>query len=95
MPERTIATIEKIKKQQKQLDQRLLDMKDKLKKQERLEDTRKKILIGAYFMEKYKDSMNDLLPQLDRFLVRDLDRKLFGLSPLNGTSPEAPHSLKS
>ncbi|HME43912.1 MAG TPA: hypothetical protein VKF36_12550 [Syntrophorhabdales bacterium] len=95
MPERTIATIEKIKEQRKQLDKRLVVMKEELKKQERLEDTRKKILIGAYFMEKYKDSMNDLLPQLDRFLVRDLDRKLFGLSPLNGTRPEAPHSLTS
>jgi len=95
MPERTVAVIEKIKEQKKQLDKRLVIMKDKLKKQERLEDTRKKILVGAYFMEKYKDKMHDLLPQLDRFLVRDLDRELFGLSPLNGTNPEAAQSLKS
>jgi len=46
-------------------------------------------------MEKYKDKMHDLLPQLDRFLVRDLDRELFGLSPLNGINPEAAQSLKS
>jgi hypothetical protein len=40
--------------------------------------------------------MSDLLPELDRFLVRELDRKLFGLSPLPGDSPsKADQSLTS
>ena len=55
------------------------------------DDTRKKILIGAYFMEKYKDKMNELVPQLDRFLVRDGDRELFGLSPKNGGPKSEGH----
>jgi hypothetical protein len=37
-------------------------------------------------MEKYKDKMHELVPQLDRFLVRDADRELFGLKPVNGNS---------
>jgi hypothetical protein len=90
------AQIEKVEEQKKQLEQRLLTMKNRLKKQERVEDTRKKILVGAYFMEKYKDKMDELAPELDRFLVRELDRKLFGLSPLNGDSKsEARQSVNS
>ena len=33
-------------------------MKDKQKKQKRLEEARKKLRIGAYCMEKYKDNMD-------------------------------------
>jgi predicted nuclease with TOPRIM domain len=87
MSERTVAAqIEKIEEQKKQLEERLVTMKNRLKKQERVEDTRKKILVGAYFMEKYKDKMHELVPQLDRFLIRDADRELFGLKPVNGNS---------
>lgn len=42
-------------------------------------DTRKKILVGAYFVEQYKDRMPELSKLLDPFLVRDDDRKLFDL----------------
>lgn len=44
--------------------------------------TRKKILIGAYFLEKYKDDEGRLVQMLNGFLVRDNDRVLFGLSPI-------------
>ena len=87
MLERAItAQIQKIEEQKKQLEERLVTMRTKQKKQGRFEDTKKKILIGAYFMEKYKNKMDELVPQLDRFLVRDVDRELFGLSPKNGSS---------
>jgi hypothetical protein len=87
MLERTIAAqIQKIEEQKKQLEERLVSMRTKKKKQGRYEDTKKKILIGAYFMEKYKNKMDELVPQLDRFLVRDTDRELFGLLPKNGSS---------
>ena len=87
MLEREItAQIQKIEEQKRQLEERLVTMRTKKRKQGRYEDTKKKILIGAYFMEKYKNKMDELVPQLDRFLVRDVDRELFGLAPKNGSS---------
>ncbi len=73
MPERTVTAVEKIEEQTKQSRH-----EGQAEEEERREDTRKKIRIGAYFMEKYKDNMDQLVPQLDRFLVRDqaLSRRL-------------------
>jgi hypothetical protein len=49
---------------------------------ERAADTRKKILIGAYFLEvKYKGKEEELTKIMDGFLIRDNDRALFGLPP--------------
>ena len=44
--------------------------------------TRKKILIGAYMLEKLKDKQQELqnfIYEMDTFLVRPHDRKLFDL----------------
>ena len=51
----------------------------------RASDTRKKILIGALFLEKMgKDADYKIkaLQQLEGYLKRDDDRALFGLAPL-------------
>jgi hypothetical protein len=55
------------------------------------EDTRRKILIGAFYMEqmeKHEDLKTKVLAFLDGFLIRPMDRKLFGL-------PDRPHADKS
>jgi len=45
-------------------------------------DTRRKILVGSYLINKYIDNPEGLSKLLDSFLVRDNDRELFGLKPL-------------
>ena len=57
----------------------------KARTQERKDDTRRKILAGAVVLERAeKDAAfkTDLEALLARFLVRDDDRALFGLTPL-------------
>ncbi len=47
-------------------------------------ETRMKILIGSYFLEKYRadDKFDDIIKMMDGYLVRESDRKIFGLKPL-------------
>ena len=71
--------IEKLEKQMKQLQERIASEKARVKKKERKDDTRRKILVGAYFLEKYEDNMAELVKMIDPFLSREKDRELFGL----------------
>ncbi|GAB6909409.1 hypothetical protein JCM12296A_52530 [Desulfosarcina cetonica] len=66
----------------------------KLKKKKRADDTRKKILIGAFIMEKSEKegTMGELVKQLDRFLVRKNDRVLFGLTEKQSPPPNPSES---
>ena len=62
-------------------------------KEQRAADTRKKILIGAFMldrMEKNEETKNRLIGQLDQYLTRADDRQLFGLSPLPAASATEP-----
>ena len=55
------------------------------------EDTRRKILVGAYFLEQAdKDgTMPDLLKKLDGFLTRKNDRALFNLDSSQPSSSQS------
>jgi hypothetical protein len=88
-----MATIdEKIKaletklKQEKAKKQKMESMKRATEtKAQRANDTRKKILLGAFLMarmEKNPDYAAKAMPGIDAFLKRDDDRALFGLQPL-------------
>ena len=71
---------EKAKKQKIEARKKHLESKAK-----RAADTRKKILIGAFMlerMEKNDETKAKLIGQLDQYLTRTDDRELFGLSPL-------------
>lgn len=51
----------------------------------RASDTRRKILLGAFFMEKMENNeeyKSKVLSQLGEYLKRDDDRALFGFAPL-------------
>ena len=84
------AVNDKIQKQQerlKQLKAQKLALEAKEKKriaeQQRKEDTRKKILLGAYLLKKMEESEANrqrILADLDEYLIEPRDRALFGLS---------------
>ena len=68
-----------------QLSVRIQKLKALQKSRERKCDTRQKILIGAYFIDKATEegSLDTLFKQLDGYLKRNSDRELFNLEPLH------------
>ena len=73
--------LEKLKKQKEILDARIQQAESRFKVKERKEDTRRKILIGAFMMEKLKkeEKFDAMIDELNGFLTRTSDRKLFGM----------------
>ena len=75
-------SLTKLLERKQRLEQQISNAKSRLKEVERAADTRKKILIGAYFLEvKYKGKEEELTKIMDGFLVCDNDRALFNLPP--------------
>lgn len=75
-----------LKKKKEQLNARIQKLESLEKSRERKRDTRRKILIGAYFIDKSSEegNLNSLFQQLDGYLKRNSDRELFHLEPLYG-----------
>ena len=74
-------TLESIAKKKAQLTARLQLLTQKEVSQKRKVDTRKKILAGAYILEKHEreGTLDGFVKELDVFLNRAHDRILFGL----------------
>jgi len=74
-------TLESIAKKKAHLTARLQLLTQKEVSQRRKVETRKKILAGAYVLEKHEreGTLEGLVKELDAFLVRAHDRMLFGL----------------
>ena len=73
--------VEKLKRKQEVLKARIKLIEGREKSKEKKLMTRKKILIGSYFLEKYnKDNeIKKLIMIMDKYLIRESDRKVFGL----------------
>ena len=73
--------IEKLKKKQEVLKARIQLIENREKAKERKLDTRKKILVGSYFIEKYSEDKKEeeLTKLINQYLTRESDRKVFGL----------------
>ncbi len=78
------STKESIKKRKSQLLAQLQALTAKETMQKRKEETRMKFLIGDFFFNKYKnnETFEDLIKEIDAFLIRKNDRALFNLKPL-------------
>ncbi len=74
-------TVQDLLKKKLQLQARIQMMQAKEETQKRKDDTRRKILVGAYIIDKHgrTDTIESLLEGLDMFLFRKGDRALFGL----------------
>ena len=77
------AYLNKLKSQRDIITARIQAAEARSKTAERKKETRRKILIGAYYLEQaIRDNQMDALKKgLDGFLTRDTDRKLFDLPP--------------
>ena len=78
--------LDKLMEKEKQIKAQIASEKARIAKEERKINTRKKILIGSFFMQQYEKKMPELIKMLDPFLTRDNDRKIFDLPPK--TNPE-------
>jgi hypothetical protein len=78
------STIEKLKLKKEQLHARIKKMENREKYKTRKLDARKKMLVGAYFLEKadQEGTMAALVELMDQYLKRKADRNLFDLPPL-------------
>ncbi len=77
--------LDKLKQQQEKINKAIRREQTALKKKQRADDTRRKILDGA-LIRNYADTHPEIQTLLDTLrekeLTRDDDRKLFGLEPL-------------
>ena len=73
--------IEKLKLRRAQLDARIQKIEATQKVKERKQDTRRKILVGAYYLDKAKkeNRMDEIKHAMEEFLSRESDRLLFDL----------------
>jgi hypothetical protein len=71
-----------LKKKKEQLNARIQKLESLEKVRERKQDTRRKILIGSYFLDKAKQegALFDLYQQMDKYIKRNVDRELFQLA---------------
>lgn len=91
----TNGKLARLREKQKTIAAQIQREENRLKREERKKDTRRKILVGAAALHKAsKDSeFNHWLIHhlLDGFLERDDDRALLGLPPLPPAAPDAEH----
>ena len=77
--------LQKLKDKKAKLEARIQGIEAREKVKERKQDTRRKILIGSYYLDQANknDSMDEIKKLMDKYLVRDSDRKLFNLNSKN------------
>ncbi|MDJ0718058.1 MAG: mobilization protein [Prochloraceae cyanobacterium] len=75
--------IKSLEEKKKQLEARIQKLKAQESAKKRKEDTRRKILLGALVQHLILTgywSESEIHKQLDKFLTKSIDRKLFGLA---------------
>ena len=79
----TSLVLEKLLKQKLKLESQIKLMESRGKEKQRKEDTRRKILAGAFVLHKHEQEgvMESFVKELDQFLFKPADRVLFGLEP--------------
>jgi len=76
--------LEALKKKQEQVKAQIQALEASEKSRERKQETRRKILVGAYYLEKMKkeDKFDKLVGVMGNYLTRQSDRVLFDLKPI-------------
>jgi hypothetical protein len=78
------SNLEKLKVQKSKLDARIQIAEARAKIKEKKNDLSRKILIGTYHLDNAikNNSMHEINKLMDQYLIRDYDRSLFGLAPI-------------
>lgn len=90
MSQKSKMSLDKLKEQREKLNARILQQESRLKQNQRKIDTRKKILVGSYFLDQHKsdEKFNELKSLMENYLKRNSDRALFNLKPLSDSSAD-------
>lgn len=77
--------LDRLKAKQTKLAARIQALEARTKVSQRKQDTRRKILIGSYYLDhaRKNNKMHEIEKLMDHYLTRDSDRKLFNLSLKN------------
>jgi hypothetical protein len=88
---KNIKTLEALKQKQEALKNKITQVEAKAKVVAKKQDLRRKILLGAYFLEQAEKegSVKELYQKLDGFLTRNSDRVLFDLPLLENNSKKS------
>jgi hypothetical protein len=81
MATKSESKVEALKKKREQLDKRIRKMEALEKQRERKRDTRRKILVGSYYLDEAvkNNKWNEIVAIMDKYLKRNSDRSLFDL----------------
>lgn len=81
MNNRSLSKLEKLKMQQEKIKSKIQKVESLEKTREHKKDTRRKILIGSYFLDQAlkEGNFDDIKTKLAEFLTRNSDRVLFDL----------------
>jgi len=76
-----LGKISSLEKKKKEIAKKILDLKNKEDKKEKELEVKKKMIIGDYFLNKYKkeNKLNELQDLLDKHLTKKRERKIFNL----------------
>lgn len=87
--------LEKLKAQKEKLEARIQLVENWLKTSERKKETQRKILVGAYYLDKARQQgkMEELKGRLEGYLKRESDRKLFDLPVTKATTEKKEKEL--
>ena len=81
------ASLEKLKSQREKINARIQLAESRLKTTERKKETRKKILIGSYYLDEAlkENKLDDIKSIMNKYLKRNSDRSLFDLELVSET----------
>lgn len=86
--EKKLKKLESLKKKHEQLKAQIQTLEAAKKSRDRKRDTRRKILIGAYYLDKVmqENKFPEIVKIMDGYLTRNSDRILFDLPLLDKKS---------
>ena len=81
MDDKKLNQLERLKAQRKKIEARIQAAEARIKTKERKQDTRRKILVGSYYLDQaHKNGTGDDIKKLmTDYLSRESDRALFDL----------------
>ena len=82
--------LDALKKKNAQIKAQIQKLEASEKTQERKRDTRRKILVGAYFIDQANETKTfaEIVKIMDGYLKRNSDRVLFDLEPIEDRKPK-------
>ncbi len=92
-----LSSIERLRQKRERLDAQIQSAEARVKVTKRKQDTRRKILIGSYYLDLAikNGSTHELKKIMEEYLTRDSDKKLFDGEDIGIALEKTNHTKKS